>query len=177
MRGPIIAYLVREATKQRTPGKKAVQKLVYFVQEAGVPLGFRYGIHLFGPYSPALSEFIDGQISDGTLQCERDGMSTLITPGPGCEMVIKRGLDKINPYKNVIDRVILDFAGRTPLDLEILSTVHFVAKQCPEDDRTVIDTTLRLKGNKSSAIHIANCLSELRELRYLTPNAPATKPQ
>lgn len=167
MREGVVAYVVREASRVRRPGKKALQKLIYFVQEAGVPLGFRYGMHLFGPYSETLSAFVDGQTLDGTLRYDREGMSTLVIPGPGCEMAIEEDRQTLDQYRDILEKVLSDFSGKSPLDLEIMSTIHFVAKQYPNDEDKIINSTLQLKGDKSSLHHIRECLAELRRLKYV----------
>src|SRR5258708_20829207 len=53
-------------------GKTQVQKLVYFVQDCGVPLEYKYEIYHYGPYSFDLSRDLSSLDSLGVLDVESD---------------------------------------------------------------------------------------------------------
>ena len=53
-------------------GKIQVQKLVYFAQDCGVPLGYKYEIYHYGPYSFELSHDLDSLDSLGVLNVDSD---------------------------------------------------------------------------------------------------------
>ena len=48
----LIAYLVNT----KMSAEKALQKLVYFCSEAGVPMHARYRMYIYGPYSNEVAE-------------------------------------------------------------------------------------------------------------------------
>ncbi|SRR6266446_2325044 len=50
------------------PGKKVIQKLVYFLKEAGLPVRFRFQWHKFGPYSEELAYYVDDLVAEGLVQ-------------------------------------------------------------------------------------------------------------
>lgn len=57
----LIAYLVDRTAIIR--GKKAIQKLVYFCSEAGVPVYASFRMHIYGPYSNEVAEEIGEAIA------------------------------------------------------------------------------------------------------------------
>ncbi len=63
--------LVGNAQTRRL-GKTQLQKLVYFLQKSGVPLGYEYEIYHYGPYSFELSDDMDSLDSLGVLNVESD---------------------------------------------------------------------------------------------------------
>src|SRR5699024_6076718 len=73
---------IKQFSENRIEGKVGFQKLVYFSQEAGVPLGYRFGIHLYGPYSPTLDNDIQSMEMEGILNLTITGRTSAITPGP-----------------------------------------------------------------------------------------------
>lgn len=167
MRAGVLAYTTKELAKVKRPGKKAFQKIVYFMQEAGVPLGFRYSIHLFGPYSEALDTYVETQVFEGTLAFEQDGLSTLVKPGPSCDTAIEEDKEEVSKYRSTIDAVIQKLGRKTPFTLEVLSTTHFVAVHMPGPDEEVIKATYSLKDGKFSEQEISRALTDLRELGFL----------
>lgn len=168
MQEGLLAFTVRELTHIRRPGKKAFQKLIYFVQAKGVPLSFRYGIHLFGPYSEKLATFVEAQVFEGTLAYESDGPSVLVVPGPGSHFAIEENLEAIDRYRDAITSVLETLGARNPANLELLSTTHFVAWQHQGSQEDLIHKVYKVKGGKFSQDAIATAVGELRELGYLS---------
>ncbi len=50
------------------PGKKVIQKLVYLLKEAGLPVRFRFQWDKWGPYSQELSYYIDDLVAEGLVK-------------------------------------------------------------------------------------------------------------
>src|SRR6266478_2190189 len=50
------------------PGKKVIQKLVYFLKEAGLPVRFRFRWDRWGPYSQDLAYYVDDLVAEGLLK-------------------------------------------------------------------------------------------------------------
>lgn len=51
-----VAYV---ASHVKIRGKKALQKLVYFLQVAGIPTGCSFRMHIYGPYSNEVAQEYD----------------------------------------------------------------------------------------------------------------------
>ena len=55
-----LAVIRRIADLAPDPGKTSIQKIAYFIQSGlNIPLGYRFKMHYFGPYS----EELDGKLS------------------------------------------------------------------------------------------------------------------
>src|ERR1700688_2767231 len=83
-------------------GKTQVQKLVYFAQQSGVPLGYKYEIYHYGPYSFELSHDLGSLDSLGVLNVDSDpaGFGFDISVGKFAERL------KVEPnYKKTIETV------------------------------------------------------------------------
>jgi uncharacterized protein YwgA len=62
-----LATLLSWAGDSGLPGRKRLQKVVYFLQEAGCPLNCRYTIHYFGPYSRDVADACDEMYAAGLV--------------------------------------------------------------------------------------------------------------
>ena len=109
-----------------------VHKLMYFLQETGVPLKLRYVENRYGPYAENLRHFlrdIDGYyISQGRSWKESPYAEVQIVPG-GLKDARNFIESKVS-YQDRIKRVedLID-GFETPLSMELLSSVHWVAKR------------------------------------------------
>jgi len=107
-----------------------IQKLAYFLQEAGEPLKLRYEAGLYGPYAANLNkvlERIEGHFIRGYGDSQRPEAEIDLLPGAVEEaeaFLAKR------PESNArLQRVADLIAGfETPYGMELLSTVHWVGK-------------------------------------------------
>ncbi|MGO9862979.1 MAG: hypothetical protein ACLPLR_05160 [Terriglobales bacterium] len=121
LRTAVIVELVQEA--QARLGKTQVQKLVYFAQQCGVPLGYEYEIYHYGPYSFELSHDLGSLDSLGILNVDNDpsGFGFDISAGKFAERF------KVEPkYQKKIEMVADQFGLNTPAQLEVKATIHFV---------------------------------------------------
>jgi len=50
----LLVPIIKMISEYQSPGKKALQKLVYLVERKGLDLGYDYSIHYYGPYSSEL---------------------------------------------------------------------------------------------------------------------------
>ena len=108
-----------------------VQKLMYFMQEAGQPLKLNYAKHLYGPYADNLrhvlhkveGHFVAGY-SDGG-----DAPDKQLTVVPGAtedaEAFLADDMETRGRFDHVADLV---EGFETPFGLELLATVHWLAK-------------------------------------------------
>src|SRR5580698_6874040 len=87
-------------------GKTQLQKLVYFAQDCGVPLGYKYELYHYGPYSFDLSHDLGSLDSLGVLdvQSNSSGFGFDISVGKFAEKF------KLEPkYQRKIEKVINEF--------------------------------------------------------------------
>jgi O-acetyl-ADP-ribose deacetylase (regulator of RNase III) len=106
-----------------------VQKLAYFLQEAGEPLRFRYVKHKYGPYADNLNHVLqrlEGHFIRGYGDRSRGAEITLL---PGAAQAAADFLSSVADAKERIERVNRLIDGfETPGGMELLASVHWVAK-------------------------------------------------
>lgn len=73
-----LAKLVQWSGSGGVVGRKRLQKVVYFLQQAGCTLGAEYSLHHYGPYSRDVAEACDELVASGLLD-ERAEMNSVGT--------------------------------------------------------------------------------------------------
>jgi len=127
-RAAILALLESYQSVNYGLSKIEVQKLAYFLQEAGENLKLQFKKHTYGPYADALrhalntmdGHYIQG-VGDGVVESEiqpidsalEDAKQYLATSNEDINLRIKRVSDLIEGYQS-------------PYGVELLSTVHWV---------------------------------------------------
>lgn len=107
-----------------------VQKLMYFLQEAGAPLRLKYIKHHYGPYADNLRHVlkdIEGHLVSG-YHDGGDAPDKQLELVPGAISDAEAFLAKDSETRSRFDRVGKLVEGfETPFGLELLATVHWVA--------------------------------------------------
>lgn len=108
-----------------------VQKLMYFMQEAGEPLRLNYVKHHYGPYADNLRHVltkIEGHLVSG-YHDGGDAPEKQLELVPGAVEDAEKFLEASMESRKRFDRVGKLVAGfETPFGLELLATVHWVAR-------------------------------------------------
>jgi O-acetyl-ADP-ribose deacetylase (regulator of RNase III) len=111
-----------------------VHKLMYFMQEAGQPLRLRYARAPNGPFAENLGNVL-AQVEGHLVSGYRDGGDApdkQLTLVPGAVDDAMAFLEDESATRANFDRVTALVEGfETPFGLELLSTVHWVAKEAP----------------------------------------------
>ncbi len=107
-----------------------IQKLAYFLQEAGEPLKLRYEAGLYGPYAANLNkvlERIEGHFIRGYGDSQRPETEIELLPGAveEAEAFLASRQDSSARLQRVADLI---EGFETPYGMELLSTVHWVAR-------------------------------------------------
>jgi uncharacterized protein YwgA len=145
MRVAAIVALVQNT--QTRLGKTQVQKLVYFVQDCGVPLEYKYEIYHYGPYSFELAHDLGSLDSLGVLNVDSD------RSGFGFDISAGKFADKFKlepKYLKKVEKVIEQFGLNTPAQLEVKATIHFV--------HSVIKKRISSGRTKTEVIHKVRAL-------------------
>ncbi len=111
-----------------------VQKLAYFLQESGKPLRLKYEAGHYGPYAANLNkvlERIEGHFIRGYGDSQKPDLEIALLPG-AVEEAESFLADKPD-FLEHLDRVTELIAGfETPYGMELLSSVHWVARKSDE---------------------------------------------
>jgi uncharacterized protein YwgA len=145
------------------PGKKQFQKLVYLIENvACVDLGFTYNIHYYGPYSTELDDTLTKLGGDGLFHYDYSGLSHLINIddlGKDDDFV---EYDLQNDEIEAIGKVLEKFGHKSPSELELITTTHFVKSNLTsKDEESVLRGVKKIKGNKYSDAQIKGAMELL----------------
>ncbi len=158
--------------------KLEIQKLAYFLQEAGEPLQLPYIKHKYGPYADNLNhvlKHIEGHYicgyGDGTSKAESAEIYVLPEGRIAAQTFLETEPDTQQRLEQVSNLI---FGFETPYGVELLATVHWVAK---EDPKAAKDTELAIqrvhewsdrKRNLFKPQHIRKAWQRLDEQNWLT---------
>lgn len=118
-----------------------IQKLAYFLQEAGEPLRLRYEAGHYGPYAANLNkvlERIEGHFTRGYGDSQKPDVEIDLLEGAAKEAdgFLADQPDSVGRLEQV-SRLIEGF--ETPYGMELLSSVHWVAKYSTTPARTPVE--------------------------------------
>ena len=164
------------------PGPIEIQKLSYFLQVAGEPLGLDFALGRYGLTVDNLADLLDaaeghclGRYGDVGAPV---GAAELLETLPGAVEEAEAVLENAPETRERIDRV-LDLACgfESAYSLELLATVHWLS----ERDRDVDDDELAKrvwewsprKARMFTADHVRIALDALREQDWLPQPVPA----
>lgn len=143
-------------------GKKAFQKIFYFLTEAGVPTGLSYTLYHYGPYSAELDFQTDTLELNGIIEVNEYGMGYRITKGKKVDELLVSSSD----YESIIDDVLAKLPINDPMQLELLSTTHYVAKVQRDiydiqNEDEIIKEVIKVKKDKFSEYRIREAYQKL----------------
>lgn len=144
-------------------GRKRLQKLAYFLQEAeDQPLGFDFRMYFYGPYSPNLDARLQLLESLDLIRVgDEDGVA---------EYSINDASDLSGQpkMKKKIDRVLENFDEFSASKIELYATVHFLARRnADKSPQRLIGQLRAWKGSKFSAKQATAALDGLTNIGYL----------
>jgi uncharacterized protein YwgA len=125
-----LATILSWAGQQGLQGRKRLQKVVFFLQEAGCPLDCRYTLHHFGPYSRDVADACDEIVAAGLVR-ETGGpgdgeMQYTYTLPPATERLLQQTPDAQMQRFQELGK---DLLNENIWPLELGSTVLFFYRQ------------------------------------------------
>jgi len=146
-----------------------VQKLAYFLQEAGEHLRLNYTAHVYGPYADALRKVlrhVEGHYTRGVGD-GKNGPETQLEILPGASEEAERFLAGMPDTVARLDRVTRLIEGfETPLGMELLGTVHWTMRHGASSLQSVVDAVHGWSDRKRSTMregHIEAAWTRLTE--------------
>lgn len=150
-----LALLAELAGRARL-GRTAFMKLLFFLQESkGVPLGYQFSLYSYGPFdSDVLADISTAErlniLKASTVYYPSGVGGYDYSRGSDFESVKGLAADFLENHKSSIDWVLKHFAKRTASELELLSTILFVAKyQNPRTAEKLIEQVALIKPHFS----------------------------
>ena len=160
-----------------------MQKLAYFLQEAGEPLKLQYDAGIYGPYAPNLNkvlEVLEGHYTRGYGDTQKPDVEIELLPN---------AIDKANEFLNehagktkLLSTVADLIEGfETPYGMELLSSVHWMAKrdQYPAKSSVEVIGKIHTWNDRKRSMfrekHIEVAWERLREKGWLS-NSQGSSP-
>ena len=120
-----------------------VQKLAYFLQEAGEPLRLKYVAHTYGPYAENLNKVlqaIEGHFTRGFGDSPKPDRDIELLPGAieAADAVLNASSASVHRLRQVAELI---EGFETPYGMELLSSVHWFAchsDQPAKDEATAV---------------------------------------
>lgn len=172
------ALLIRLLDIYRSQGYRhtllEIQKLMYFLQEAGEKLRLKFNKHNYGPYAENLHHVlqrIDGHYIRG--YGDRSGKSEVYLLEGAIEEAdsFLKNDEKAQKRLDLVARLIRGF--ETPYGMELLATVYWVANESPEvteEPDLVIEKVQKWSPRKKFRMrpqHINKALNRLKQENWL----------
>jgi hypothetical protein len=167
--------LLAELSRRAQLGRTAIMKLLFFLQEsAGVPLNYQFSLYSYGPFdSDVLADISAAERLDvlkSSTVYYPSGMGYEYSPGRDVQKVKDLAGDFLDEHKDSIDWVLEHFSKKTAGELELLSTILFVAKhQNPSTVAKLIEQVELIKPHFSQG-QIQKGFDELVSLKILRPH-------
>lgn len=118
-----------------------IQKLAYFLQESGEPLRLRYEAGTYGPYADNLNKVlqaIEGHFTRGYGDSPKPDRDIELLPGAIEAADTFLAKQEESPSRGRLEQVAALIDGfETPYGMELLSSVHWVARHNDPPARTV----------------------------------------
>jgi len=153
-----------------------IQKLAYFLQEAGEPLKLKYDAGLYGPYAPNLNkvlEALEGHYTQGYGDTQKPDVEIELLPH-----AVDKADEFLAEYKDkypLLDKVANLIEGfETPYGMELLSSVHWVAQRDADPARNPDEAVRKIhnwnerKRKMFRDDHVRVAWARLQEKGWLT---------
>ena len=181
-RALLISLIARYKEQGDLLTKLEIQKLAYFLQEAGEPLNLRYVKDNFGPYADNLNHVLiqlEGHYIRGYGDRTSQSAIHLLPTAEkaASEFLVEEPETRVRLEK--VSRLIEGF--ETPYGLELLATVHWVARNEPEaeaDSQVAVKQVQTWSSRKEKLFrpeHIHKAWQRLRAEQWFADPAHVTK--
>ncbi len=156
-----------------------IQKLLYFLQEAGQPLKLNFTKYHYGPYADnvrhVLSRF-EGHFTIGFGEGKNNPSTPIQILPQALEEAEKflqshSSFDKYNTHLNQVKNLIIGF--ESPLGMELLATVHWIVKHesiSPDNKEEIIKKIQSWNKHKKNAMkpnHICIAIERLQKEKWI----------
>jgi uncharacterized protein len=172
----LLALVIQEgkaaADRQKTfLGRTAVQKLIYFLHVLGVPMGYKFAIHHYGPFSDEIMSDMEWLLADAVVvDLAAESRYSNYGPGPKTDELFDRHKDFIEAVRRQTRTVCSALVPMKPQQLELLATLHYAYRvekgrggTGPWKSR-VVDRFRSFKGEKFSETEIGPTFDRMAEI-------------
>jgi hypothetical protein len=112
-------------------GRTALQKILYFLQIAGVPMRYRFDIYHYGPYCDRITRDVEWLLADEVLKDTSSSPDRYSNyrPGPTADELIRPHAPTLEPHRRTLRKVVHGLFPLQPEHLELLATLDYLFRQ------------------------------------------------
>lgn len=164
--------LMSKLTGTRSLGRTAIMKMLFFLQEfSGVVLDYQFSLYSYGPFDSEVLADIATVERIGAVKSTpvfyHSGNGFQYSRAAGAERLEALADEFLQQYSDKISWCLQSFGTKSASELELLSTLFFVAKfHKPKDVDQLIEQVKLIKPHFSKE-QIRNGFIELTELNVL----------
>jgi uncharacterized protein YwgA len=147
--------LLAELARQARLGRTALMKILFFLQESrGVPLDYQFSLYSYGPFdSDVLSDISWAErlnVLKSTTVYYPSGIGYEYSRGTGADSLGDLAEDFVKAHQRDIKWALDHFSHKTAAELELLSTILYIAKyQNPKTVNKLIEQVELVKPHFS----------------------------
>lgn len=112
-------------------GRTALQKIVYFLQIASVPMRYRFDIYHYGPYCDRITCDVELLVADGVLKdiSPTPEKYSNYRPADAAEELLQSHPAALQTHQETINKVVQSLLPLEPDHLELLATLDYLYRQ------------------------------------------------
>lgn len=148
-------------------GKTVFVKLAYLLQEVyKVPLGYRFSLYTYGPYSSEVLADLDRARFRGQVKVDYIGEDAGFAITEGLSIGdLGSGIKPLMAYEDAIDRMVESFGHYNARNLELRTTIAYLWNMLEVSDETsadkLVDEVLQLKP-QFNEVEIKKAIGEFK---------------
>jgi uncharacterized protein YwgA len=162
-------------------GRTALQKTMYFLERSGVPLPYRFEIHLYGPFCSEVYHDVDCLEATHVVEdrARETGKYWNYAPGFNADAFLEGFQEELAPHERTIKQIVSVFSGFQPESLELIATLDYLyqdeaarAGRSPDKSK-VVDRFMRVKKKKFEKSAVEKTYDVLLEAKIFKSRAKA----
>jgi uncharacterized protein YwgA len=112
-------------------GRTALQKILYFLQIAGVPMRYRFDIYHYGPYCGRIGRDVEWLLADDVLKDASPSPEKYSNyrPSTAAQQLLGSHATALEPHRATIAKVVRGLLPLQPEHLELLATLDYLYRQ------------------------------------------------
>lgn len=150
-------------------GRTAIQKIAYFLQVLGVPMGYRFEVCHYGPFCASILGDLEWLLADSAIRDSSTdpGKYSKYVPGPVCNELIEKHATKLKKYEATLTSTVQALLPLKPDHLELIATLDYAFRETKAmagkkpARQNVIARFREFKGQKFSEVDIAKTYDQL----------------
>lgn len=131
----LLSMVIQEASQAASEqgsfvGRTAVQKIVYFLKAIGVPMGYRFDIHHYGPFCDEILRDVEWLIADNVIidRSHNPQKYSNYTPAAALPELLAK-YKNLEPLRKQVQSVVRTLVPMRPERLEMLATLDYLYRK------------------------------------------------